>query len=111
MTTDKAREIAAGLSEALPRHEAGLSLTHNEHKNYHYTAQQEIESNPDYYDDESFPSGEREKCIAANELWTLQWYPDTPVGFNVIHASTLEAILVAVRAVLMEGDSERRPRE
>lgn len=91
----KAREIAEGLTGLLPSHKASLSIEHNRHLDYYRTAEEEILTNDSYYDEESFPEGEREKCIASNEIWTLHWYPETPVGFNLIHASTLEALLQA----------------
>lgn len=34
---------------------------------------------------------EREKAIRENSVWTVQWYPDTPVGFFCVGASTLKA--------------------
>ena len=34
---------------------------------------------------------EREKAIRENSVWTIQWYPETPVGFYCVGASTFEA--------------------
>jgi len=34
---------------------------------------------------------ERLKAIRENSVWTIQWYPDTPVGFYCVGASTFEA--------------------
>jgi hypothetical protein len=34
---------------------------------------------------------ERLKAIKENSVWTIQWYPDTPVGFCCVGASTFEA--------------------
>ena len=34
---------------------------------------------------------ERLKAIKENSVWTIQWYPDTPVGFHCVGASTFEA--------------------
>ena len=40
---------------------------------------------------------ERLKAIAANSVWTIQWYPQTPVGFTCVGASTLAgAIALAI---------------
>lgn len=36
---------------------------------------------------------EREKPLATNSVWSVQWYPDTPVGFHVLYASTFAALL------------------
>ena len=72
--------------EWLPKHECGLYLTHNEHKDVYETIEQ-------FYEPEDFISPQEwEKAISENSVWVLQWYPNTPVGFNRIAASTLEAI-------------------
>jgi hypothetical protein len=34
---------------------------------------------------------ERAKAIQENSVWTIQWYPNTPVGFCCVGASTLRA--------------------
>jgi hypothetical protein len=36
---------------------------------------------------------ERQKAIMENSVWTVHWYPDTPIGFYCVGASTLEAAL------------------
>lgn len=36
---------------------------------------------------------ERMKAIEGNAVWTIQWYPVTPVGFCCVGASTFEAAL------------------
>lgn len=72
---------------------SSLSISFNDHKTSYHTAATAIEWRPDWYDDESFPPGERERCIATNTIWTLQWHPQTPVGSHVIHASSFEAIV------------------
>jgi hypothetical protein len=40
---------------------------------------------------------DRLAAIANNSVWTAQWYPETPNGFHVIGASSLEALLSALR--------------
>lgn len=95
MTDLISREAAIALAKVLPSHKASLSIEHNKHLDYYRTAEEEILTGSSYYHPDDFPEGELEKCIATNELWTLHWYPDTPVGFCLIHASTLEALLQA----------------
>lgn len=34
---------------------------------------------------------ERLKAIRENSVWSIQWYPETPVGFCCVGASTFEA--------------------
>ena len=70
----------------LPEHKGGLHLDHNEHRNYYQTVEE-------CYDPEDFVSeDEWLKAIKEDSVWVLHWYPNTPVGFTRIAASTLEAI-------------------
>lgn len=46
------------------------------------------------------------KAIRENSVWTIQWYPDTPVGFACVGASTFEAAARFALARNNEG-SER----
>ena len=70
----------------LPEHKCGLYLTHNEHKDVY-------ESIEDFYDANDFILPEEwHKAVAEDSVWVLQWYPDTPIGFHRMAASTLEAI-------------------
>lgn len=75
-----------------PEHKAALHLSHNEHLNSYETVEQYLMTS--HLDEEDFVSHEEMlKSVQTNELWVLQWYPDTPVGFCVRLASTLEALL------------------
>ena len=90
-------DLAEKFAAALPAHKASLTLRHNEHLGVYQTVAQEIDGNPDYYGEEEWVSAEqRAKAIETNEIWTLHWYPNTPVGFNVLHAADLSALLKAV---------------
>lgn len=40
---------------------------------------------------------EKVKAIKENSVWTLQWYPDTPIGSCIIKASSLEPIIEYLR--------------
>lgn len=76
----------------LPEHKCGLYITHNEHKNYYLSVEEyiadDISQRCDWLNEEA-----KAKAIATNEVWTLQWYPNTPVGFNCVAAPTLEELL------------------
>ena len=75
-----------------PRHEAGLFLKHNEHKDYYQSAQEWIEEHLDRYSWKNEKA--KEEAIETNEIWTLHWYPITPIGFYSIAAPTLEDLLL-----------------
>lgn len=79
-----------------PKHEASLHLTHNQHKAYYRTVAELIEEGGFGCEAEEWVSEEqKQKAIATNDFWTLQWYPDTPVGFCVLSAADLDALLEA----------------
>lgn len=83
-----------------PEDKAGLTLEHNPHKGG-YTPLTEWLSNHDMLpriDKTSFADisdEERQKCIDEDNIWVLQWYPNTPVSFYAVAASTLEGVLKA----------------
>jgi hypothetical protein len=55
------------------------------------------ESVESYYERCDFVSeDEYNKAVATDSVWDLQWYPDTPIGFYRILASSLEALQQAV---------------
>lgn len=86
---------------ALPRHAAGLLLEHNPHLNVYETVEQFTAGSgiggPVFDDDDWVSMEEKRRSIETGELWTFQWYPNTPVGFNRLAASTLAALLAGVQ--------------
>lgn len=75
----------------LPEHKAGLSLEHNEHRNYYESAEKRI---ADLGLAEDFESPESmRRAIETDSVWVLHWYPDTPVGFLRVAAPTLDELL------------------
>jgi hypothetical protein len=79
-----------------PEHKGELSLTHNQHKSYYKTVQQEIDDGGHGYSDDCWVSPEqRQKAIDTDECWSLQWYPQTPVGFIIMSAADLDVLLLA----------------
>ena len=84
-------------SSMWPKHDASLHLTHNEHKAYYLTVAQAIaEDNHGYC--EWVSEEQKQKAIDTNDCWYLQWYPNTPVGFNLLAAADLDVLLAAARA-------------
>ena len=69
----------------------GLLVEHNPHKLEYSQLRAYL------YDcqitEEDMPAGEMAKMLTTDELWVVRWYPDTPVGFHQVAASTFEAAL------------------
>lgn len=72
-----------------------LSIEFNSHACNYFDVAEAIETG--YYDYTDWVS-EVEKKLASemNKVWVIQWYPNTPVGFHAIAASTLEACIAAI---------------
>ena len=76
-----------------PEHDAGLFLSHNEHKTYYETVEEFVaEGTPLEWVSEE----QKRKAFATNEIWVLQWYPNTPAGFNILAAADLDVLMEAV---------------
>lgn len=89
---------APHLAGQFPEHKASLHLTHNDHKAYYQTVQQSVEAGDHGYTDDCWISEEeKQKAIEANDCWILQWYPETPVGFCLMTAHSLDALLRRAR--------------
>jgi hypothetical protein len=80
-----------------PEHKCGLHLAHNVHRDVY-------ESVEGYYPDaEDFVSPEDwQKCIDTDDVWELQWYPDTPIGYHRVVGSSIE--LVMAEALRIEAE-------
>jgi hypothetical protein len=77
-----------------PEHKASLHLTHNEHKSYYQTVAQAVEEQSHGYKD-WVSEEQKQKAIETNDCWYLQWYPETPIGFNILAAADLDVLLQA----------------
>ena len=75
----------------LPEHKCGLYLEHNIHKNYYQKPEEYMKDHMENYEWESDET--RQRAIDTDSIWTLQWYPDTPIGFCAVAAPTLEELL------------------
>ncbi len=80
-----------------PPHEASLHLTHNQHKAYYQTVEQHLADMQDT-DDDWVSEEEKQRAYETQELWELQWYPNTPIGSHIFYASSLEALMAHVNA-------------
>lgn len=88
----------SSIEELMPNHAASLHITHNDHKGYYQTVAQSIADGDHGYREEDWISSEQKlKAIDADECWTVQWYPNTPVGFNILSGVDLESVLKAAR--------------
>ena len=71
---------------------SSLTIAFNdEHACNYVTAQKYADEFGEYAVDRGWPSvDEREKALRENSVWSIQWYPKTPIGFYRVYASTFE---------------------
>ena len=75
-----------------PKHLGGLHLTHNANKSYYESAKQVLDNDPEMCLD-WISAEERTKAYENDSIWEIYFYPDTPVGFIRLRASTFEALM------------------
>lgn len=79
----------------LPTH-MSLSIEHNQHKNSYSKIEEYLLEEPmeriKELSDEEFKI-----CVSTNELWEIQWYPITPIGFHYVCGPTLESCLEKIQ--------------
>lgn len=85
MTTQQIQQFA----DLLPKHKVTLSITHNEHREYHEPLTSYIDERDSSWENEE----SRQRAIATDEIWEMQWYPDTSVGFYCAAAPTLPELI------------------
>jgi hypothetical protein len=87
-------ELENQLKSLLKGEYCQLYLTFNDDAGSYMTVK-EAESNGDTHGD-WVSEKEKEKGMATNSKWNLQWYPESPVGFCILSASSLPALFEAV---------------
>ncbi len=83
---------ALDFERLFPAHAAGLHLSHNDHKGSYMSVEEHLLARR-AHDEEFVAPGERERAIATDELWELQWYQDTPVSFRICYAASFGALV------------------
>ena len=80
----------------LPKHKCGLYLEHNAHLDVYETVEERESSG--YYEHSDWVNDEqKEKAIKENNIWILQWYPNTPITFYALKACDLEEIFKHIK--------------
>lgn len=84
------KDIFAEVYGPLPAHKCSLTIQHNEHRDFYMTATEWLDDHGMY---EFRTAEQRQRAIDSDSIWTLHWYPKTPIGFHAIAAPTLRELL------------------
>lgn len=77
---------------------SSLAIEFNNHA-CNYCSVAEAVGERDLYDFGTWVSeDEKQKAIETDSVWSIHWYPLSPVGFQCVLASTLEAAVSAFLA-------------
>ncbi len=71
---------------------SSLTITFNDHACNYCTVKEAIERD-DYAHADWVSDEEKANAVATNRVWVVQWYPNTPVGFCAVAASSLAAAI------------------
>jgi hypothetical protein len=103
MTTGQEEAFAIDhVENMLPKHQAGFYLQHNMHKDYYQPPADWVKEQGDnviWASDEA-----KQRAIARDSIWSLQWYPNTPIGSYHVAAPTFQEVLELARKIEKEGD-------
>ena len=89
-------EIMKKLQDLIKKAKCSVSITINSHRDFYETIEEHIESD----DREDISKDVWDKMIELDTCVRLQFYPDTPIGFYVIHHYDVE---MAIDIALSEG--------
>jgi hypothetical protein len=93
-------ELEQTLRNLLHGKYSSLTLSFNERNGPNYETVADIaneESCNDWISEE-----EKQKAIAANGVWVLHWYPNTPVSFFAIAASSIPPLIEKALQIMSE---------
>jgi len=88
-------EFESLLLSLLKGEHSSLHLTFNDMNGMNYQTVEEfiMEDSSATASAEWISSEEKAKAIKNNSMWSLQWYPNTPVGSYDVSASSLEPLI------------------
>jgi hypothetical protein len=85
--------MADKLKELLSRCKCGVYLSVNEHRDLYRTAEAHLDELAGYECPPTIRDDVRQKMIETDTIVELQFYPNTPVGFNRVYHYDLGAAL------------------
>lgn len=97
MTGTDWEAVEVAIKATLEGEFSSAHLTFNNHRSYYLTAQAACDEDEHGMRADDWVSPEERAFAIENEsVWTFQWYPNTPVGFCILSAGRLGALMHAV---------------
>ena len=86
----------------LPPH-ISCTIEHNPQNSYYQTIDEYCLENKRIYEDIDVEI--KQKCIEANSLWVIQFYPISPICFYISIGSSFEEALLKLKLMISEDNS------
>jgi hypothetical protein len=86
-------ELEIALLGLLKGQHSNLTISYNDENGPNYMTVREYVEQGMSDQQEWLSEAERQRAMELNQMWTLQWYPNTPVGFHWLSASSLPALI------------------
>jgi hypothetical protein len=87
------------MNEILERCKCGVYLEVNKHRDVYETVEEAIDyicyQNKDEIDEDT-----KTRMLETGEIYSLQFYPDTPIGFYVTYGTSLEEVVSKAKSCL-----------
>lgn len=92
------------MKEILQRCKCGVFFTANEHKDYYVEAEQWlIDACQNQEDVDEIGKNVWEEMIKRDNILTLQFYPNTPIGFYRIYHYDYDELIKKAKEILNQG--------
>jgi hypothetical protein len=98
MTNDALTELETYLRSLLKGEFVSLHLSFNDRGAPSYMTVAQVENEAPQWAPKWVSEDEKARGVETNSCWELQWYPDTPIGSYSMAASSLPALVAAVKA-------------
>lgn len=86
-------KLSGGLKKVTwPRHH-GMIIEHNPHKMNYQTVAEWSANGSDGGSAQWISDEQRKIAVETDSIWTMQWYPNTPISFRFIAAATFEELI------------------
>lgn len=87
--------------DLFPPHLVCASIEHNDHKGVYQSIEDYVQDESEHMDyPVRFESAEHfRRSVETDELWAVRWYPNTPVGFCIVYAPTLDEAIAYAKKV------------
>lgn len=87
------------MEEIIKRCKCGVFLSVNEYRDYYDTITDAVKEHKERNLGD-ISSDLEARIIAADTLYELQFYPDTPVGFHVVYGTSLDEVVEGAKVIL-----------